>query len=337
MYFFLMGTFILTPNVVQADNSDFDLFLETPIDLDPKLEWEAAIIDGYIPIKSDVKITTISTSSSKTVKPYWFRYIIEKGFRTTKADDYKSYEQFYYNPNEHYSHAESFINKFNEIERKKIHYGEFTNQSYLPTLEMSIENDHMVIKVIRKMDRDNECIAFMMPNEQYLEFFRGNTEFDTYYRGQKLSPKPGFQSVCIFDYTIGVLLILASPNNNYNTDEEHDPTQESYLGVEFRSADKIKKHTTDGGKTEIKTHVIGTDVLFDVECNVIETSKLGNRGVRVMDVMNMNGHENIYPKYLKLEMTKANYISVKIRKSSDKSHVQIEGKPYIVINIRPRI
>ena len=56
-----------------------------------------------------------------------------------------------------------------------------------------------------------------------------------------------------------------------------------------------------------------------------------------MDVMNMNGHENIYPKYLKLETTKAKYISVKIRQSSDKSHVQIEGKPYIVINIRPRI
>ena len=123
--------------------------------------------------------------------------------------------------------------------KEKIHYGEFTNQSYPPTLEMSIENDHMVLKVIRKMDRDNECIAFMMPNEQYLESFGGNAEFYTYYRGQKLLPKPGFQSLCIFDYTIGVLLILASPINNYNTDEEHDPTQESYLGVEFRSADKI--------------------------------------------------------------------------------------------------
>ena len=56
-----------------------------------------------------------------------------------------------------------------------------------------------------------------------------------------------------------------------------------------------------------------------------------------MDLMNMNGHENIYPKYFKLEMTKANYISVKIRKSSDKSRVQFEGKPYIDINIGPRI
>ena len=51
----------------------------------------------------------------------------------------------------------------------------------------------------------------------------------------------------------------------------------------------------------------------------------------------MNGHEYIYPKYLKLEMMKAKYISIKIRKSSDKSRFQIEGKPYIIINIRPRI
>ena len=113
-----MGTFIVTPNVVKADNSEFELYRETPIDLGPKLEWEASIIDGYIPIKSEVKVTPTSTSSSKTVKPYWFSYISEKGFRTTKADDYKSYEQFYYNPNEHYSHAESFINKCNESERK---------------------------------------------------------------------------------------------------------------------------------------------------------------------------------------------------------------------------
>ena len=101
-----MGTFLLTPNVVKADNSDFDLYLETPIDLDPKLEWEAAIIDGYVPITSDVKITT---TSSKTPKGHWFRYISEKGFRRTRASDYKSYEKFNYNPNEYNSHVESFI------------------------------------------------------------------------------------------------------------------------------------------------------------------------------------------------------------------------------------
>ena len=195
---------------------------------------------------------------------------------------------------------------------------------------MPIENDHMVLKVIRKMDRDNECIAFMMPGEQYLNFFGGIADFDTYYKGQKLIPKPGFQSACIYDYNIGVLIILASSTNVYNTDEEHDPTQESHLGVEFKSTNKIKKHTTDGGKTLIT----GTDLLFDVECNLIETTKLGNRGDRVMDTMNINGHEKINPNYFKLQMMKTNYISVKIRKSSDKSHVQIGGKPYSVINIR---
>ena len=64
MCIFLMGTFILTPHVVKADNSDFDVYLETPVDLDPKLVWEASIIDGYIPIKSSAKMTTTSTSSS---------------------------------------------------------------------------------------------------------------------------------------------------------------------------------------------------------------------------------------------------------------------------------
>ena len=48
---------------MQADNSDFELFLETPIDLDPKLEWEAASIDGYIPVKSEVEVKTITKTS----------------------------------------------------------------------------------------------------------------------------------------------------------------------------------------------------------------------------------------------------------------------------------
>ena len=70
------------------------------------------------------------TSSSKTAKPYWFRYIIEKGFTTTKANDYTSYEQVYYNPNEQYSHAESFINIVYEIERKKYNMENSTRQQY---------------------------------------------------------------------------------------------------------------------------------------------------------------------------------------------------------------
>ena len=51
---------------MQADNPDIELFHETPINLDPKLEWEAAIIDGYIPVKSDVEVKT-TTKTSDTI------------------------------------------------------------------------------------------------------------------------------------------------------------------------------------------------------------------------------------------------------------------------------
>ena len=64
-----MGTFIVTPTVVKVDKSDFELVLETPSDLNPKLEWEAAIIDGYIPVKSEVEVKT-------TTKNYSWRTIL---------------------------------------------------------------------------------------------------------------------------------------------------------------------------------------------------------------------------------------------------------------------
>ena len=136
------------------------------------------------------------------------------------------------------------------------------------------------------------------------------------------------------DYTS--LIIRSTGVNLYDTTTDLNLAENDLLGVEFRSRLKIKKHDTPDDRITT-TQRIGEEILFDVEYYLIETSKLGDRGVKVMDVMNMNGHENIYPKYLKLEMVKANYIHVKLRKSSDKSRVQSEGKPYIVIHIRPRI
>ena len=340
-----MGTFILTPNVVQADNSNFELFLETPIDLDPKLEWEAAIIDGYIPVKSEVEVkTTTKTSDTVHGERYWFRYFSLLGHNgDMQRDDYKSLEKFYYNQYEHFSTIESFIYKFHEVSNKRINYGEFTTQYYLPTILMSIENDYLVLRVIRKMDRYHsakyEAIVIQLPESQFNSFFGGYSHFDTYYKGVKLKNSTLHPNGnCMFEKEgdQSSIIIRSTGVNMYDTSKFFDPSENDLLGVEFRSQLKIKKHDTTSSQTT-STQVVGEDILFDVECNLIETSKLGNRGDRVMDVMNMNGHENIYPKYLKLEMTKANYISVKIRKSSDKSRVQIEGKPYIVINIRPRI
>ena len=221
-----------------------------------------------------------------------------------------------------------------------MHYGEFIKQYYPPTIQMFVENYHMVIQIISKMDRDNECIALIMPGEQYLEIFGSSAEFDTCYKGEKLLLKPGFQSVCKFDYHVDALIILATPVNTYVTDEEHDPTQESYLGVELRSANKIRKRKDKGEKyAKEKTVIKGGDIIFDVECRLIETTRLGTMqgGTKVLDVVNANGHENVHPKYLKLETVSANYIFVKHNKSSDKLRVVITGKPYIVINIRPRL
>ena len=87
----------------------------------------------------------------------------------------------------------------------------------------------------------------------------------------------------------------------------------------------ITKHTAGGGTAQIKTQTTGMHLLFNIECYLIKTTKHGNRGAQVMDVANMNGHENINPKYLIVEMNKATYISVKVHKSSDKSRVQSEG------------
>ena len=117
-----MGTVILTPNGVKADNSDFDLYLETPIDLNPKLEWEAAIIDGYIPVKSDVKVkTTTNTVDTIHAEPYWFRYFGILGHNgDMHRADYKSLEKFYYNQREHTSPMESFIYKSLDMSNKKL-------------------------------------------------------------------------------------------------------------------------------------------------------------------------------------------------------------------------
>ena len=198
--------------------------------------------------------------------------------------DYKSLEKFYYNQYEQFSPIESFIITFHDISKKRIKYGEFTTQYYLPTI-----------------------LIIQLPESQFNSFFEGYCHFDTYYKGVKLKSSTSFPNGnCAFEKEgdITTLIIYSNGVNMYDTTEYFDPSENDLLGVEFRSQLKIKKHDTTSSQTT-STKVVGEDILFDVECNLIETSKLGNRGVRVMDVMNMNGHENIYPKYLKVEMTKA--------------------------------
>ena len=134
-----MCSILLTPNEIQADNSEFGVYLQSPIKLNPSLEWEAAVIDAYIPYSIDVTKTTTTTTKSK--EQYWFRYILEKGPRTDTLNDYNSYEKFYYNPIEHYSHAESFIiTKLMKLKERKYimenSLNSITHQQYKWLLKM---------------------------------------------------------------------------------------------------------------------------------------------------------------------------------------------------------
>ena len=214
---FAMGTFILTPNVVKADNSGVELYLETPIDLNPKLEWEAAIIDGYIPIKSNVKVkTTTKTAGSIHAERYWFRYLgIISHNGDVHRDDYKSLEKFYYNQHD-----------------QKINYGVFTEQYFAPSIIMSIVNDYLVMQVIRSMDRYHsakyEGVIIQIPDSQYKSFFGGESEFDTYYKGVKLKNTflhPTGNCVVQKERDITSIIISSTGVNLYDTTAELNPAE----------------------------------------------------------------------------------------------------------------
>ena len=79
-------------------------------------------------------------------------------------------------------------------------------------------------------------------------------------------------------------------------------------------------------------------MMIDIECKLLETTRIGqtNGGTQVLGVCNVDGNTIINPKYFPIETRLLNSIYSKMYKSSDKSHIVIAGRPYIVINIRPK-
>ena len=120
--------------------------------------------------------------------------------------------------------------------------------------------------------------------------------------------------------------------NIYRTIEQHAPYRQGFLGVEFRSPTKIKRHT----KTIMQK--LRKNIMVDIECNLIETTHIGQRngGTQVLGVCNVDGNTIINPKYFPIETRLIKSIYIKMYKSSDKSQIVIAGRPYIVINIRPK-
>ena len=64
---------ILTPGESQADNSEFRLFLQRPINRNPSFEWEVGMVDTYI----ESIIASATEKVQNEYEEYWFRYILK--------------------------------------------------------------------------------------------------------------------------------------------------------------------------------------------------------------------------------------------------------------------
>ena len=330
---------ILTPDESQADNSEFRLFLQRPINLNPAFEWEVGMVDTYI----ESTISSATEKMSEKYEEYWFRYIYEVGgndidsyLTNMQKINYSSHQKHYYNPREYNSSAESFVEKINDLTRSKDSYGEFSKQGYPQTLVFRVANDRVIIKVIREMAAPNETVLIQMPPDQFKDVFGSDVKYwETFYKGEKLEYSRllyEIHSNCLYLKDIDCLAIIATDVNIYRTIEQHAPYRQGFLGVEFRSPTKIKRHT----KTQMQK--LRKNIMIDIECNLIETTRIGqtNGGTQVLGVCNVDGNTIINPKYFPVETRLITSIYIKMYKSSDKSQIVIAGRPYIVINIRPK-
>ena len=89
------------------------------------------------------------------------------------------------------------------------------------------------------------------------------------------------------------------------------------MGVLDKSKQKIKRPSKT---TTMITHT-ETPTLIDIECSLVQTTRLGKMegGPRVMDIVREREHENIHPKYIKLESriinsVFLNFVDLKLRK-----------------------
>ena len=124
----------------------------------------------------------------------------------------------------------------------------------------------MCIKGIKAMKCDNEMIIINMDKEEYRHLFGKIAQFDTYYKGRLLPVKEGEKSLCVFDETDSEIQIKSLIKNPYITEAGYDPTDNSLLGVIFKSTEKIVRETK--GEERISSRVI------DIECSFIETTRL---------------------------------------------------------------
>ena len=134
---------MLTPDQTQDDNSEFRLFLQRPITLNPLFEWEVGVLD-----------TTIELSSANTHEEYCFRYLVQ-----VAGDDV------------------AFAYEINSVTKKKDLYCNYSPQRYPQMLSFNVSDDHMIRKVIGEVATRNEAILIQMPEDQFKDVFGGDDKY----------------------------------------------------------------------------------------------------------------------------------------------------------------
>ena len=313
---------------------EYNLYYRSPIVLNPNVEWEAAIIDAYIPTPQ--KETVVSKGMSP-YKHHWFRYIVSVERRSMNADDYFSYRKWYYSPHDQESVVHSCIKKVNEVQKRHDTYGDFTYPYYPDKLKLFVnDDDHFCIRINSLMVHPLEAISIQMPVAQIAQFFGNSVEFETWYKNKRLKLKIGHSPFIVYDSRDECLRIEKPLRNPYIEEEENmNPLMSNpMMGVVFKSKEKIKRPAK---ATTTITHK-ETPKLIDIECSLVQTTRLGKMegGTRVMDIVREREHENINPKYIKLDSRIINSVFLNFVDSETKKKIRnITNDVVIVVHIRP--
>ena len=181
-----------------------------------------------------------------------------------------------------------------------------------------------------------EAISIQMPVAQIAQFFGNGVDFETWYKNKLLKLKIGHSPFIVYDSRDECLRIEKPLRNPYIEEEENmNPLMSNpMMGVVFKSKEKIKRPAK---ATTTITHK-ETPKVIDIECSLVQTTRLGKMegGTRVMDIVREREHENINPKYIKLESRIINSVFLNFVDSETTKKIRnITNDVVIVVHIRP--
>ena len=168
-----------------------------------------------------------------------------------------------------------------------------------------------------------EAISSHMPVAQIAEFFGNTVEFETLYKNKLLKLNIGHSPFIVYDSQDECLRIEKPLHNPYIEEEAtmNPLISNPMMGVLYKSKEKTKRPAK---ATTTITHK-ETLKLIDIECSLVQTTRLGKMqgGTRVMDIVREREHENIDPKYIKLESRIINSVFLNFVDTETKKKLEI--------------